>query len=575
MAEYDLVIRGGTVIEGTGIPRYASDVAVKDGKIAKVSANINAGGGKEIDASGCIVAPGAIDLHTHYDGQLNWDPYCTPSGWFGVTSLTIGQCGFGFAPTRPEDRDLNMRMMNRIEAIPLRSMQLGMRWDWETFPEYMDSLDRQGLGINVGALFPFSPLRGYVLGMMEARERTSVTEAELNQMRQLFYEGMQAGAFGIAGNRSAEDHPEDGGYLPSHVASDEEWLALAEVLAQFNVGHLGWDIGNVPMFNDRDKQHELLSKMLQVAGRPMQLIIGGPESRPWLEEMWNRGHSVLEQVQISEADQTFTLAEFNMFDIMPSWVQPLIGDGEERMGKLQAPGVREAMKEDAENLIKNRERLSVSPELYRTDWSRMRVTHVAYERNYKYEGMTVTEVAEAMGGKHPVDAFLDLSLDEQLQTEFSVPQAPVTGYSEELASRIKSPHGHISLSDGGAHVRYMTTASWPMYFLSFWVRDKTIMSLEEAHHKMSTVPAWLASFNDRGTLQVDKAADIMVYEPDNVGLLYDKPVYATDFPGGERRFIQKPTGLRYTLVNGTVTFEGNEGTGALPGKLLRSYDMVR
>ncbi len=160
MSEYDLVIRGGTIVDGTGIPRYRGDLAVKDGKIAKISGKIPPGGAKEIDASGCIVAPGAIDLHTHYDAQLNWDPYASLSGWFGVTSLTIGECGFGFAPTRPEDRDLNMRMMNRIEAIPLESMRQGMRWDWETFPEYLDSLERQGLGVNVGALLPFSPMRG-------------------------------------------------------------------------------------------------------------------------------------------------------------------------------------------------------------------------------------------------------------------------------------------------------------------------------------------------------------------------------------------------------------------------------
>ena len=175
MAEYDLVIRGGTIVDGTGVPKFKADLAVKDGRVAKISGRISAGGAREVDASGCIVAPGAIDLHTHYDAQLNWDPYASLSGWFGVTSLTIGQCGFGFAPTRPDDRDLNMRMMNRIEAIPLESMRIGMRWDWETFPQYMDSLDKQGLGVNVGALVPFSPVRGYVLGMIPSRERPSVT----------------------------------------------------------------------------------------------------------------------------------------------------------------------------------------------------------------------------------------------------------------------------------------------------------------------------------------------------------------------------------------------------------------
>ena len=180
MAAYDVVIRGGTIVDGTGIPKYRADLAMKDGRVALISGRIKAGGAKELDATGCIVVPGAVDLHTHYDAQLNWDPYASLSGWFGVTSISIGQCGFGFAPTRPEDRELNMRMMNRIEAIPLRSMQLGMRWDWVTFPEYLDSLDRQGLGINVGALVPFSPVRGYVLGMIPSRQRTTVTDAELN-----------------------------------------------------------------------------------------------------------------------------------------------------------------------------------------------------------------------------------------------------------------------------------------------------------------------------------------------------------------------------------------------------------
>ena len=164
MKKHDLVIRGGTIVDGTGIPRYRADLAVKDDRVAMISGRISAGAATEIDASGCIVAPGAVDLHTHYDAQLNWDPYASLSGWFGVTSLTIGQCGFGFAPTRPEDRELNMRMMNRIEAIPLESMRLGMRWDWETFPEYLESLDRQGLGLNVGVLFPFSPDAGLRTG---------------------------------------------------------------------------------------------------------------------------------------------------------------------------------------------------------------------------------------------------------------------------------------------------------------------------------------------------------------------------------------------------------------------------
>ena len=225
----------------------------------------------------------------HYDAQLNWDPYASLSGWFGVTSLTIGECGFGFAPTKPEDRDLNMRMMNRIEAIPLKSMRLGLRWDWETFPEYMDSLDRQGLGVNVGPVFPFSPMRGYVLGMMEARERTSVTDAELNQMKEIFHEAMKAGAFGFSFNKNLEDRPEDGGSLPSHVASMEEFLGLSEVLGEFGVGHMGLTMGLGLSPDERASVLDMTAEMMRLSGRPFSLLNANDDGTDWMEACRREG----------------------------------------------------------------------------------------------------------------------------------------------------------------------------------------------------------------------------------------------------------------------------------------------
>ena len=560
MSEYELVIRGGTIVDGTGIPRYTADLAVKDGRVAKISGRISPGGAKEIDASGCIVAPGAVDLHTHYDAQVQWDPYCSLSGWFGVTSLTIGQCGFGFAPTRPEDRGLNMRMMNRIEAIPLESMRLGMRWDWETFPEFLDSLDRQGLGINVGALFPFSPLRGYVLGMIPARQRTSVTEAELDRMKQLFHEGMEAGAFGFSADKALEDRPEDGTFLPSHVAADEEFLALAEVLGGFGVGHMGWTIGTGHTPEGRKVQRDLLERMARAAGRPLQAGLVDDAGVEWLKSQHAQGLAVYAQLICTPTQAEFTLAEYNMFDYMPNWVQPLVGSPEERAAKLRDPGIRPAMKRDVEEVP-----------FARTDWSKMRVLEVVHERNYKYEGMTIEQIAK-MEEKHPLDAFLDLALDEELQTQFGHEFSAQGDDSRE--ARLKDPYGHISVSDGGAHTRFFTQSTWPIYWLYYWVRDREIATLEQAHYKMSALPAWIIDFKDRGTLRVGNWADIMVYNLEELGYLYDRTVYVNDFPAGERRLIQKPTGLRYTIVNGTVTFEGNSCTGALPGKLLRSYDMV-
>ena len=561
MKEFDVVIRGGTIVDGTGIPRYRGDLAINDGRVARISGRIPAGAAKEIDASGCIVAPGAIDLHTHYDAQLNWDPYATLSGWFGVTSLTIGQCGFGFAPTRPEDRELNMRMMNRIEAIPLESMRLGMRWDWETFPEYLDSLDNQGLGVNVGSVFPFSPLRAYVIGMMASRERTSVTDVELNEMKRIFYEAMQAGAFGFSADMNTGDRPEDGSWLPSHVASNEEYLGLSEVLSEFGVGHIGWTIaqsGGLPPEKSPAKQRELLAQMMRTSGRPLHVLLEQESARDeWVAQMRAEGLPLFTQELVMEVNAEFQLSEYNLFDSLPGWVNPLVGSIEERTLKLKDPDIRDEMKRDAD-----------ARQLLRTDWSRVTVLETMHERNYKYDGSTIAEIAAAQG-KHPVDAFLDLALDEGLETVFAHPVDP-----RPLDENILSPYGHVSVSDGGAHTRYLTTSTWPVEFLTYWIRDRQIMSLEQGHYKMSALPGWFADFKDRGTLRVGDWADVMVYNLDELGFQHDKMIYAHDFPGGERRIIQKPTGLRYTLVNGAVTFEGNDCTGALPGKLLRSCDMV-
>ena len=561
MNEFDVVIRGGTIVDGTGIPRYRGDLAIRDGRVARISGRIPSGAAKEIDASGCIVAPGAIDLHTHYDAQLNWDPYATLSGWFGVTSLTIGQCGFGFAPTRPEDRELNMRMMNRIEAIPLESMRLGMRWDWETFPEYLDSLDNQGLGVNVGSVFPFSPLRAYVIGMMASRERTSVTDVELNEMKRIFYEAMQAGAFGFSADMNTGDRPEDGSWLPSHVASNEEYLGLSEVLSEFGVGHIGWTIaqsGGLPPEKSPAKQRELLAQMMRTSGRPLHVLLEQESARDeWVAQMRAEGLPLFTQELVMEVNAEFQLSEYNLFDSLPGWVNPLVGSIEERTLKLKDPDIRDEMKRDAD-----------ARQLLRTDWSRVTVLETMHERNYKYDGSTIAEIAAAQG-KHPVDAFLDLALDEGLETVFAHPVDP-----RPLDENILSPYGHVSVSDGGAHTRYLTTSTWPVEFLTYWIRDRQIMSLEQGHYKMSALPGWFADFKDRGTLRVGDWADVMVYNLDELGFQHDKMIYAHDFPGGERRIIQKPTGLRYTLVNGAVTFEGNDCTGALPGKLLRSCDMV-
>ena len=568
MADYDLVIRNGTVVEATGIPAYRADVAIKNGKIAQISGKIRATGTKELDATSCIVAPGAVEQHAHYDGQINWDPYCSLSGWHGMTSMTIGHCGYGVAPVKPEDREANMQLHSRIEAIPLHSMREGIRWDWVTFPEYLNSLENQGVGVNVGSMFAYSPGRVWVMGAQEASERESLTKEELDQILVLFREALDAGAFGFSLNKNMADRPITGGYLPTHVAADEEFEAMAGVLSEYGIGGITMTLGGA----DEDGKVPLVEIMARASGRPVQFAaLNYTDADPqlykkqlaWVEGAQREGLSIYGQSICMPIDPRLKLSEWNLFDDMPNWLTALLGTPEERMERLRRKDIRDGMKKD----IAEWEATD-----FHKDWSKFKVLAAVQERNYKYDGMSIAEIAQ-LEGKDPVDALLDLALDENLETEFSL-NGLVGGDRDADIATITHPLTHPSFSDGGAHVRFFTTSTWPTYLLSHWVRDEGVLTLEQAHYKMSALPAWLAGFRDRGVLREGMAADTIVYNLDEIGFESDRPEYATDFPGGEKRLIQKPKGLRFILVNGVVTFEENQCTDALPGKVLRSYDMT-
>lgn len=568
MAEFDVVIRNGTVVEATGIPAYRADVGIRGGKIVQISGKIRGSGEKELDATDCIVAPGAVEQHAHYDGQINWDPYCSLSGWHGMTSMTIGHCGYGVAPVRPEDREGNMQLHSRIEAIPLHSMRAGIRWDWVTFPEYLESLQKQGIGVNVGAMFAYSPARVWVMGAEEAASRDFVTHEELEQILALFREALDAGAFGFSLNKNMADRPSTGGYLPTHVAADVEFEAMARLLGEYGLGGITMTLGST----DDQGRDMLVEKMAEASGRPVQFAaLNYSDQDPqqykrqlaWVEDAKARGLSIYGQSIAMPIDPRFKLSEFNLFDDMPNWFTALLGTREERIERLGRKETRDGMKKD----IAEWEETD-----FHKDWTKFNVLETVKERNYKYDGMSIAEIAKSEE-KDPVDALLDLSLDENLETEFSL-SGLVGGNQEADVETLMHPLTHPSFSDGGAHVRFFTTSTWPTYLLSHWVRDEGVLTLEQAHYKMSALPAWLAGFRDRGVLREGMAADVIVYNLDEIGFETDKPEYATDFPGGEKRLIQKPQGMRYIMVNGAVTFEENRCTGALPGNVLRSYDMI-
>jgi N-acyl-D-amino-acid deacylase len=565
---YDLVIRGGTIVDGSGLPAFRADLAVKNGKIAQLSGRIKGSARQEVDAGGCVVAPGAIDLHCHYDAQLNWDPYCTLSGWHGVTSVVIGQCGLGLAPTRPQQRELAMSIMTRTEAIPLPAMQQGLRWDWETFPQYLDSLDRQGLGVNVASLMPYSPLRIYVMGPDAALEREQVTGRELEQLAGALREAMEAGAFGFSIDKLWENRMADGRLLPDHVASNEEVMALADVVAGFGVGHLSWTRGP----SERSGGDAFLRELAARSGRPLNLVgVAASSLSPgshrkmlaYLEDSHRLGLPMYGSAVCMDIPVAMTLAEFNMFDTMQNWVDPFVGTPAERAAKLAQPQVRAAMRRDLEHL---------PHQAFARRWTLISVLETKKESNHQFDGLSVAQIAARLN-KDPLDAMLDLALDEELETVFGF--LHVGGDEDGTIELCRHPYTHISNSDGGAHVRFLTISTWPIHFLSRLVRDREAMPLEQAHYKISGLPAYIAGFTDRGLLKVGMAADIIVYRLEELGFMHDKPVFAHDFPGGSPRLVQKPKGLRYTIVNGAVTFEDNRCTNALPGKLLRSYDMIQ
>ena len=581
MADYDVLIKNGTIIDGLQVPAYRGDIAIRGGKIAAMG-NIQGSATKVIDATGLTVAPGFMDIHTHYDAALSggtaWDPYATLSGWHGVTTVAIGNCGFGFAPVRPEDRDRAMRRMERTESIPLSCMQAGMRWDWETFPEYMDSLERGGLGVNAASLVPYSPLRAYVLGNDAARDPDYKTKpGQVEEIKNILREGLKAGGFGFSASFSMANRDYDGGYLPTHVAPREEFLEMAKVMREFNRGSIEWTMGHALQGLGMD----FLLELAKTSGRPVNwnAVIYDPTSpNTWREQLeWtekaNKEAPVFAVNICMPIEFEFTLETMGLFDQLPAWNEATVGTLEERRMKLGDPGRRAALKADMEaapTVMPGTSPDGEQGQLRMFRWDETFIDDVHLEKNKSLKGRTVGEVAREQG-KHPIDCLLDLSVEEELKTEFAM-QGFINNDEEALTTILKHPQCLIGASDGGAHTKFLTLGRYPTHFLAHWVRDKQIMSLEEAHWRLSAMLGWAIGIRDRGWLREGMPADIVVYNLEELAVRPMETVH--DLPDGDWRRVQKADGYHYLLVNGDVTFEHGECTGVLPGRMLRSYDQA-
>lgn len=557
-AIYDLVIRGGRVVDGTRMPSFIGDVAMKDGKIA-ATGKITGTGTREVDATGLIVAPGFIDIHTHYDAQVQWDPYCSQSCWHGITTVVMSLCGFGFAPAQPHDHERIMRRMTRVEAIPYEAMKQSMRWDWESQGDYMDSLTRSGLGINVAMYIPHSAVRAYVLGTEDRRR--DITEDELEQMKELVRDGYRAGALGLSTDFSLIDRDADGGLLPSSSASMEEVEALLAIGREFNVGSVEVTPEDISL---GEPEIKMLERFSELSGRPcIHTALFHSNHKPeayknalrHLEEANERGHRVFALGGIVRIGSLFNLIEYNLFDDMPAWNRALACSLDEKIVKLRDPKIRAELQHDVDNYLVR---------VWSGRWDKLSVFET---KQSQYKERSLDEIA-ASEGKTPLDAFLDIALAEGLETEFFI--SDLTSDDEDANAEVAAhPFVVPGVSDGGAHTRFLSMGKYPTVLLADMVRDKKVMSLEEAHWRLSLMSALAIGLEGIGTLQPGMPADIVVYDMAKLGIATETPIFEPVLGGG-KRFIERAVGYRAIIVNGTPTFEWDECTNALPGRVIRT-----
>ena len=574
MPQFDTIVKGGTVVDGTKVPRYQADIGIKDGKIAEIGKLNDSDARKVIDANGLIVAPGFIDLHTHYDAQLHWDPYCTIGSWHGVTTVTIGNCGFGFAPLRPQDADRAMLALSRTEAIPLEPMRVSMKVDWETFPQYMDRLSRMPLGVNVSHLFPIAPAVAYVMGGFDDAKKRFPNKQEMDTIIGHYKEAVQAGAAGwsaqrlVPEGRASVQRDYDGTPMITDILPDEFYIDMAKAMNDVGQGCIQFtQSGAAESSFGVEDDFKFLEKMTKAAGRPLlynAIVISDkhPESHKaqldWVNAANERGARVFGQAVTARAPVRMTLEDWNLFDSVPAWKEATIGTVEERKAKLSKPELRAEMRQDYDD--GGMETLDVIFGGFETYIARKVKDR---DLKLKYEGMSVKQIAEAEG-KHVIDAMLDLSVADNLQTEWagSVANSKVEGYKELMSS----PYSLPGVSDGGAHVKFITPAIYPTEVLSWLVRETGTLSLEEAHFRLSGMSAWAAGLKDRGTLRPGMAADIVIYDSDTVAAAESEIVH--DLPANEWRRVQRAEGYKHIMVNGEVTFEDGQCSGATSGALL-------
>jgi N-acyl-D-aspartate/D-glutamate deacylase len=559
MAEFSTIIKDGMVFDGARNPRVRTDVGIKDGIITAMGHLRASDADQVIDASGLHVAPGFIDSHTHYDAQLFWDPYCSLSGWHGVTSLTIGNCGYAFAPVAPEYRERAMLMMTRNEAMSMAAMQQGMPWDWITYPEFLDSVERTPKSVNILPYVGLSPLMLWVMGLDDAKSGRMPTDSEHAEMAKLLHEAMDAGACGFSmhyapGDENVQrDH--DGTPMITDVMNQETMEVFARVLEERHAGTIEMTLGTP----DPRTNFALTERMAEVSGRPViwNAIFVEPREPAvhrmflgWLRSCLDRGLPIYGQGVTSHAPTIFTLEDWNLWDTVPAWREALIGTPAERLANVKA---------QYDVLVAN------PPTNFGTGRIEELVLVETFTPEYKqFEGKTFGDVIAATG-KDRVAAVLDIAIADELRTV--IKSDNLRGGIESHREIIDYPYVLPGQSDGGAHTKFITFGRYPTEYLTTFVRDRAWLSLEEAHWRLSAYPAKAAGMHGRGVIREGAAADIVVYDYEKLEILPHEVLH--DVPGGDWRRVQKAKGYRHVLVNGEVTIEDDQQTDVASGQLLR------
>jgi N-acyl-D-amino-acid deacylase len=554
---YDLKITGGTIVDGTGQPGLLGDLGIKDGKVVALG-KVDGPAATTIDATRKVVSPGFVDVHTHYDAQILWDRMLTISPWHGVTTTVIGNCGFGVAPTKAIHRKLIMQTLEKVEGMSLDALHAGLGDDWpfETFPQYLDALEKRGSAINVAALFGHTPLRLYVMGE-ESTERAATAD-EIGAMKKLMREAMEAGAIGFGTSVSVSHNGYAGKPVPSRQATVEEMDALVSVMGDMKRGLMQITIGRE--FSTRHMAEvsrkygvpvtwtALLSYLYGPGGHRKQLDLAAEQRRS--------GALVIPQVSCRPLNFEFTFAEPFIFDVMKFMNELTVEDA-------RSPGARR--RAYAEPAWRRKFTAELTP-LFQRWWDR---TVIAWAPSAKELEEQPLALAAARLGKDPVDLALDLALASDLQARFRM--AVMNFDEKEVAELITDPHTIIALSDAGAHASQLCDACYSTYLLGHWVRDRKTFTIEQAVHNLTQRPAEMFGISDRGLLAEGRPADVVVFDPKTVGPGPLKRVH--DLPAGADRLVSEASGIDAVIVNGQLIRRNGKDAIAdndkLPGRLLR------